>query len=221
MKTHEVIESILNDAVTREPVDRVRSPALRLAGWALFSTAVIVTGLSIYGVRPDLASVMRDNAFLLQSLVIVVFTLLSAYGAFVLSVPGSEEIRTLRVLPVLAGFVLLGLALYSDLPNVKPGYDVIWGGQCSIVIVGVGAVPGLLLFWIASRSAPLRVGWVGALAAMGSAGAICAGMQFICHDKPPLHFLIWHLLPVAISGFVGIRLGHRAFRWWNQRAGVP
>lgn len=216
MNTSGIIESLVSRASAAGPVRRLPAVHWRLAAWTLFSTAVILAALILFdGIRPDLSAALSEPQFLAETALVVAFAILAAYSALSLSVPGNEMRRWLRVAPLLALAAMAGVSLAQSVPRVTDGIDLSWGGVCSVLIIGVGLLPGLFIFRQASRAAPLRRGWVGALAAMASTGAICAGLQFVCHGKPALHFVIWHVSPVLGCTLVGIAIGQRLLRWWG------
>jgi len=57
------------------------------------------------------------------------------------------------------------------------------------------------------KAAPLNLEKTGMLSVL-SVGALGAfGTQFICTIDSPLHFLLWHFIPVLIIGLLGVFLG--------------
>jgi hypothetical protein len=81
------------------------------------------------------------------------------------------------------------------------------GVRCIRNLVAFVVPPGLLLFFMLRRAAPLDGGAVGTLAAVGMAALAHAGTRFVCHNDGALHLLVWHCTFVVVLGGVGILVG--------------
>ena len=145
--------------------------------------------------------------------------LLSAAGAFVLSVPGAERSPLQRAVPLVAGGVwalALVLLLTSGDDPVRRVLALPFHWACLIEIAGLSIVPGWALFAMLRRAAPLRRAWSAALATLAAVALSAVATQFICPVDDPAHLLVGHLLPVAFLSVSGAIVGHRWLNWLNR-----
>jgi hypothetical protein len=145
--------------------------------------------------------------------------LLSAAGAFVLSVPGAERSSLQRVVPVVAGGGW-ALVLVASLTNggdpVQRVMALPFHWACLIEIVGLSVVPGWALFAMLRRAAPLRRVWTAGLAVLAAGALAAVATQLICPVDDPAHLLVGHVLPVAFLSVSGAIVGRRWLDWLSR-----
>lgn len=201
MKTENLIKQLV---LACKPIKRLDSPASRFFRWLLVSVFFVVAATLLFGLRPDLGLASMRIGFALQALSASGLAVLSALSAFILSVPDRKR-PWLAMVPVIT--LVLWLATIANgfllVENVRGGI----GLSCVRDIVLFALLPGLLLFRMLRRAAPLEPGRVGVLAALGVAALGAAGIQFICMNDDPLHTLLWHWLPVSLAGAAGLAIG--------------
>jgi hypothetical protein len=81
---------------------------------------------------------------------------------------------------------------------------------CVAQIVALSLIPGLALFTMLRRAAPLRLSWSAGLASLAAFAAAAAGTQFLCPINDPAHLLVGHAVPVAALALAGALIGSRA-----------
>ena len=219
-----VIARLARDAA---PVTPLPSPFVRWSAWTLtaFAAGAIVTivlGL-LPSLRPVVDAPVRDPGFLLAAIVTGGLALAAAGGAFVLSVPGAARDRIARVTPLLAAIAWAAL-LWTRLVTIGDPLPQIaatpWHPVCIFLILSVSAIPGVALFVMLRRAAPLRMRWTGALAALAVLALGALGTQFVCPINAPAHQLVWHFVPVIVLMSVGLVLGARVFDRRRRTAGT-
>ena len=171
--------------------------------------------------RPARGCLDRDlqPAFLGLALATLGTALLSAAGAFVLSVPGAERSPLQRVLPLVAGGAVGASArrLVDDRGDpVRRVLALPFHWACLIEIAGLSVVPGWALFAMLRRAAPLRRAWSAALATLAAVALGAAATQFICPLDDPAHQLVGHVLPVAFLSVWGAIVGRRWLNWLSR-----
>lgn len=219
-----VIAQLARDAA---PVTPLPSPFARWATWTLkaVTAAAIVTILVGFlpRLRPAFAADVRDPRFLLAALLTGGLALTAAGAAFALSVPGVARDRLARVVPLLAAIAwatLLWTRLLAIGHPVAHIAAVPWHPVCVLLILTISALPGLWLFGMLRRAAPLQTLWTGALAALASLALGALGTQFICPIDDPAHHVVWHFTPVMVLTFLGLALGSRVFDWRRRAPGT-
>ncbi|UCF68464.1 MAG: DUF1109 domain-containing protein [Acidobacteriota bacterium] len=196
---------------------RLARPSMRLMRWVGAAVLCLMAGLTAFGVRPDLTASLSDPLYALQALVTLSAMVLAAAGALILTVPGHARSASARWLPIAALAVwLLSLALDFAVHSAA-GQPALWdpghGARCVREIAALGLLPGVILFFMAARGAPLRGGWTGWLVAIALASLGALGTQLSCTSDAPAHVFVWHFLPVVLAGGLGVALGRWLLRW--------
>jgi hypothetical protein len=209
MRTEDLIADLASRAT---PVRPLPSPALRTWSWLAIAFAFVVAGLLVFGARADLGSRAGDVDFLWLSALAAVTMTLAGFVSLELAVPGAERSPLLRGL-VLAIIVAWSVTLAGGV--VREGHGLAGVSHwyvCFVRIAAIGLPPGIALFVMLRRAAPLRPGWTAALALGAAAAAGALAIQFVCPIDDAGHGLIGHLGAVVASFAAGAVLGRRALR---------
>jgi hypothetical protein len=213
VKSEELVRSLVSDL---RPVRRLWGVDLRTLLWGGFALLCVGLGTYALGPRVDLASKLRQPSYLLENGSLLLLFALSARGAFRLSIPGLVQNERRRFWPV------LGLILWGALigirgvqgPHAALSGAAFWltGVPCVARMGCLGLVPGVAVFFMVRRGAPLHSGWAGLWALVAASALAMLGTQLLCPKDDPLHLLVWHLTPVLLTGLVGAVLGGRFLR---------
>ncbi|AMY08211.1 hypothetical protein LuPra_01404 [Luteitalea pratensis] len=209
---HELIDRLVRDATPVRPLAR---PAVRLVRWALAAALCLAAGVAWVHLRHDLAETMWTASFLGQAGLLIGTALLAATAALVVSVPGAEPTPATRWLPLVA-ITAWAAWLFAAIVAQPEDSRVWWPApapQCGVDITLLGIVPGVLLWSLVRRAAPLRPAWTGLLATLTAAALGALGTQLICSNNDAAHLLLWHFGPVTMLTVAGIALGRRFLRW--------
>ncbi|MBI3553603.1 MAG: DUF1109 domain-containing protein [Elusimicrobia bacterium] len=213
MKTDDLIKRLSDEL---EPVRRLDSPSRRALKALAAALLCVGSGVAIAGPRPDLTACATRPAFLTEILLILFAAVSAAVSAFILSVPGLEKgrwTRWLPALPVAAWGALLLLRLKKDFaPLDLDTLSAAPGLHCARALLIFCFLPGLVMFAMLRRAAPLKLGWSGSLAALSAVGLAAAGLQFCCLSSDPAHLLCWHFTPMLGLVAVGALLGQWLLR---------
>lgn len=207
MKTEDFIHEIAEGS---RPVRQLDSPVVRFVRWSLISFLCLGVGLAVFGVRPDLESVVQTPSFFLQGFFALSLAVLSALSAFILSVPDKRK-PWLHIVP--GTTLVLWLGVIVQVFITSNGIHGGLGLSCIRDIVVLGLLPGAFLFLMIGKAAPLKIGRVGLLAGLSVAALGALGTQFICRNDDPLHILLWHYVPVLLLGGIGFFLGRLILKW--------
>lgn len=208
----EVIARLARDA---KPVRPLPSPLTRWGVWTLMAIAGAGLATVVFGVRHDLALHLRDVRFVLAASFTGILALAAAADAFLLSVPGVSPGRIARTIPLLA-LIAWGILLWTRMMAIgNPIAEIAATPRhpaCVVLILMIGAVPGVSLFAMLRQAAPLDVRWTGVCAALGALACGALGTQFVCNIDAPGHQLLWHFVPVVLLTSAGFALGAGTFR---------
>ncbi len=213
MMTHELIQQIARGVA---PVRILPSPSRRLLSWFGAAMLCVATGVVLIGLRPDVLRGTTTPQFALNCVAILLIAVLSAFAAFMMSVPDTAKSVLVRIAPLSAVFVWSVLLAIQGRLVFAPGphhYSAGHGLGCIRDILVLGAIPGALLFFLVRRAAPVALGWSGLLVMLTLASIGALGLQFTCTNDDPLHLFAWHFLPVLLIAVSGIVLGRRLLRW--------
>ncbi len=194
------------------PVRRLWPRSLRFGLWLGAAAVYLGAGVLLLGVRPDLAAQLRSGSFLVQLALACATVVLSASSAFALSVPGAERALWTRFAPVTVLSAWIAWMLYRMVSFVAD--PRIWLSvirEYSLHELGVGlalsSVPGVLLFVMVRRAAPLRPGWAGGLALVAAGAIASAGALLTCDSPCPIHAVVLHMTPLLSVGAIGVGAG--------------
>jgi hypothetical protein len=219
-----VIAQLARDAA---PVTPLPSPIERWREWTLkaviaSSIVTILIGF-LPRLRPVVEAHVREPGFVFAAFATCGLALIAAAAAFILSVPGAACGRAARVAPLLAAMAWAAV-LWTRLVTLgDPVARIVatpWHPVCVLLILSIGALPGIWLFNLLRHAAPLQTSWTGALAALAALALGALGTQFICPIDAPEHHWVWHFSPVVLLTLVGLPLGAHAFQWRRRTTGT-
>ena len=213
MRTEDLIRELVSDA---PPVRRLQPLAIRLAAWAALAAVSLVFVAMWWGVRQDLREVMQQAAFQFEAALLILTAMSAAVGALTVSIPGRERSAVVRWLPVAAGIVCIlwigGELVFASMTGAPTG-RLTFAWRCIYKTACVALVPGIALFLLVRRAAPLRAAWAGLLAILATAAVGVLGANVICPIDRPLHLLLWHVAPLMLFAAIGAGLGTWLIRW--------
>lgn len=219
MRTEDLIIQLAADA---RPVRALAPPSARLAWWAALAIVVSALGVVAIHARSDLATALQRPDYLTRAATTIATALLSAAIAFVLSVPGRERSRYQRALPFLAGgswVLCLGVLLAQGGDSIARLTALPINPLCIYQIVALSAVPGIALFVMLRRAAPLQPGWNAWFGSLATLAAGAAATQLICPVDDASHQLVGHVAPVVVLTAIVAVAARTALDWpkWGLR----
>ena len=192
------------------PVTPLDPPSVRLARWAIASTALALVSVALLGMRPDAAAQLMNGWFVARATATLVIVVAAAIVAFLMSVPGVEPSRLVRALPwavcliwavMLIGTIAATRSPLAFLLQVTPH------PSCVLLIAATAILPGAILVRMLRDAAPLRAAWTGGLAGLASLAVGALGTQFVCTNDAAAHHLLWHFIPVVVLTAASIAAG--------------
>ena len=213
MRTEDLIQQLAADAV---PVRPLRPVAPRVAGWLVLAGASLAVVMMLMGVRRELGDAADRVDFTLEAALLLLTAVSAAIGALVVSIPGAEVKPRVRWIPVALGVTCVLLAAgelaYAAMTGAPTG-RLTFAWHCVYKTTSVAIVPGLVLFLMVRRGAPLQTGWAGLLAVLATVAIGVLGANIICPNDRPLHMLLWHVAPLMLLAGAGAGLGKWLLRW--------
>ena len=213
MRTDDLIRQLTSDA---QPVRRLRPVAVRVAGWVVLAIASFAVVALLMGVRRDLGEAIDQANFAVQALLLIVTALSAAAGALIVSVPGAQRKALVRWLPVIAGVLAVvwvaGELVFAAAIGAPTG-RLTFAWHCIYKTTAIAAVPGIALFLMVRRAAPLHAAWAGLLAVLATTAVGVLGANVICPVDRPLHMLLWHVSPLVLFAGGGAALGMWLLKW--------
>ena len=213
MNSSNVIDSLVN---RHKPYRKLPGPGRRAMIWLALSLCWISLWIGYFGFRPDLNEKLREPKFLFDSTFSLCLCLFAIWATFVMSVPGLGKKRIISRLILGSTWVWIAITLIGELlshgsltQNFAPGP----GLHCVRNILGMSLIPAPVLFIMIRKAAPLRPLFSGALAMLAVGSLAAFATQLICRYDFPMHFLVWHFLPILTLLIVGRWLGSRFLKW--------
>lgn len=213
MRTEDLIHQLAADA---RPVRRLPSTTTRVAAWLLLAGASLAVVMLLMGVRRELGDITDRVDFTVEAALLLLTAVSAAIGALLVSIPGAGLAPRVRWIPVGLGVACVLLAMgelaYAAVSGAPTG-RLTFGWHCLYKTTSVALVPGVVLFAMLRRAAPLNPGWAGLLAVLATASIGVLGANIICPNDRPLHMLLWHVLPLMLFAGGGAALGRWLLRW--------
>jgi hypothetical protein len=215
VRTEDLIQELVSDV---RPVTRIQPIARRLLGWIVLAGLSFGVVLFLMGVRRELGDGSDQADFAFEAALLIVTALAAAVGALTVSVPGAEKSALTRWAPVMAAAAsvcwAVGEVVFAAATGAPTG-RLTFAWHCVWKTSAVGAVPGLALFLMVRRAAPLHAAWAGMLAVLATAAVGVLGANTICPNDRPLHMLLWHVAPMMLFAALGAALGTWLLKWPN------
>jgi len=216
VNTDQLIDRLVADV---KPVRRLLDPLQRAALWGAVALVCVALGVLHFGVRRDIASAWRETAFLLRVALLASTMWLAVLTSFRLAVPGRETrawsrwwpIIGLGALVALASAELMASAIFGDMGSPLRAWT------CVRKVAFVGTVPAILAVVLIQKAEAVEPKWtalLGVLAA-GAAGALTS--ELACPIRAPMHIMLWHVLPVALSAGLGALVGSALLAWARNK----
>jgi len=205
METEALIRRLVAEA---RPVKPVAHPLASFGVWAAVALIWIAAAVTLVGPRTDLAVAARAPEFALNLVLPLAVGLAASMAALFASVPGHHRHQwTLIAAAAVAAWLLLviGGAVSADHGRLGAG------ARCIRNLAAFSLPPGLLLYHLLRRAAPLDRGTVGMLATLATSALAQAGTRLVCHNDGALHVLVWHASFVVVLGALGIPLARALF----------
>ncbi len=205
----QLILELANDA---KPVKRLPPRQVRFAVWFIVSALYVGVGVGLLGLRPDLHDRLQELSYLGQLGLAGAAAFSSAWSALALSVPGAEHRIRTRLIPVSILAAWTSWMLYRMVSFVAdPRIWIAVIREYSFEQIGIGlllaSLPGILLFLMIRRAAPLRPGWAGGLALITAGALSTLGGLLTCDNPCPIHAVVLYIAPMLALGAVGLGAG--------------
>jgi hypothetical protein len=213
VRTDDLIRELASDVV---PVRPLRPVAVRLLGWTALAGLSLAAVTFWMGARRDLAEAVQQSGFQFEAVMLILTAMSAAVGALTVSVPGRERSALVRWLPIVGGAICIlwvgGELVFASMTGSPTG-RLTFAWRCVYKTTSVALVPGIALFALVRRAAPIRAAWAGLLAVLATAAVGVLGANVICPIDRPLHLLLWHVAPLMLFAAIGAGLGTWLIRW--------
>ncbi len=212
MKTDALIARLAESPV---PVEPLRRPWIRTAGWLAVSLVYVALVVAVMTARDDLLSVTGTARFWVEQSAALATAVLAAFAAFCSCVPGMD--RRLLALPVLPLGVWLTSAGGDCLAKlIQEGPSSIVFAEdwlCLPAIAIVGAGPALLMVRMLRCGAPLSPALTMALGGLAAGGLGSFGLRLFHSEEASLMVLVWQIGSVVLFALLTGWLGRHAISW--------
>lgn len=211
MRTEDLVGSLVADL---GPVQRLRPPMVRAAGWLALSVLVIGAVVAFKGFRPELGARLAEPWEVAQLAAAIATGVLAAVAAFHLALPDRSESWALLPVP---GFALwlasLGWGCVSDF--IRLGADGIalgtsWG--CLGFILALSIPLGGAMLFALRHAGPIRPVPTAATGVLSVAMLAAVGLSLVHHLDAAIMILVWHAGAVLAAVALGAGLSRPTFR---------
>jgi hypothetical protein len=204
MKKQDFINNLKKDC------EKVESPP---SVGSSFSLWVIASILIILGILIGLLNhpIINKNLFSINSILILLTSVTSAYSAFQTSKPTEKSWKySFYLLPLSIWVVAVAFNMMKNPPLLK----TMWiGSSCSLTLIALFVGPALLSYSIVRKGASTQPGLTGLLISISATFFSLWGLSIACPINFTAHILLWHIAPSFILSACGVYLGLRLKKW--------
>lgn len=213
--TRSLIDQLVADA---RAVRRVSAPRWTVLLLVMTVTLIFAILIPKFGLRPDLAQALRRPLDFLG--IVGLFFLASACLALAVreSLPGRRRSRGL-VLTLRIGLAVAAVGLAAGFwgpqglsDHWRIGSDAV-GIKCAVLVIALSVLPILGMMAALKKLAPMQPAKAAALAGLAAAALAALGVGLHCPIDEPIHWLLWHLTPIAVFASLVGMIGARWLRW--------
>lgn len=217
MKGNDMNTERLIDALVAQGAQKPLPHPFKQTLFLLGGTMVWLVFLLIFqGIRYDIWNKLSDPNYDLEIGLLLLMATSSSLAGLCMSRPDCHQMPWIRFVPF--GFLILwGVA------SVSGASDISWVGifhtitlcqfSCAWHILMFSAPPGIAIFLIIRKGAPIQCKFTGSIAILSvtALGYLC--MRLVESNDNTLHLVIWHVLPIVIMCMVGMIAGKYLLRW--------
>jgi len=212
MKTHDLIDSLVQEA---RPVRPLPSPTTLILA---FAGATVFVGIAIASIQPrvDLPKEMQGPSLLAETVLLLVAAFAVVLVPIVLTRPDFRGLRVSLYVGAAAVLAAVGVMAFRGVWSIGPSW-MAWSGLglfCGTGAVLFSLVPFAGGIWLLRRGASVHPVRSGMLMGLASSALGSIAEMWSCDINAPLHVIPGHvLLPALILGSIGAWSGSRWLRW--------
>jgi hypothetical protein len=206
MQTDRLIAELTDDLV---PVRRLTSPGTRLGGWLAVSLPAAAVVTWVFGVRPDLASLLGEPRFLLEEGAAVLTALAAAYTALCAGLPDQPAWKMwLPLAPLVLWLGVLGRQCLDVALRLGPeGLRITSDAMCLPAIAMGGLVPAIAIAILLRRGGRFRTTHGCLCGGLAAAALGAAALRLYHTQDAAVMVLFWQLGSVALLTLLAGMLG--------------
>jgi hypothetical protein len=214
-RTEQLIAHLALDV---SPVKRLPAISIRIARWLGLAIAASAVAVMAIGVRPNVWRAITEPAVWQSLAVALLASISAAVVAMRLSVPGAQQSRYTRWLPMaIIGVWIATLVRASQNAGVSVAVlsHESFHAACVARVTMAAIVPTYFLIRAIRRGFALDAASTMALAALGGTALAAAAVQLVCPIDRAAHVLMSHVLPalgLVAPGALAGRLAPRVLR---------
>jgi hypothetical protein len=220
---HDIDYELLGDRAIDDfrPVRRLWAVSTRLAFWILLETTLLTlcAGMEVINGLPSPVS-PRD---LVEIGALILTSIVAAFLALRSAIPGREVARWELSLLIVAVFAAFALSYEPSGPSSSSHEFVSVGGISILALLGLSALPWLVLFWAVRRGVPLQPARTGALVGIAAFCLALAMYTFISLTSVARIPIIWQILLGTVITASSAQAGSVWLNWthrWQKEPGT-
>lgn len=213
MNTDQLIDKLVAEGAQKP----LAHPIKQILFWTLGALVYLAAFCLFLGFRDDIAVKLADPLYIVELVLMSLAALSAACAAVYLSRPDCGQMPWIRYVPF--GFIVLwavaaflGFKDFGGLQivDIANQYKI----DCPLTIFLFSLPPGIAMFLLIRKGAPMQLYWAGIMAALSVTAFAYVGMRLVEMNDNPAHLLFWHALPVMIISIAGMLAGKYTLRWF-------
>jgi len=201
------------------PVRRLRPPVARAATWLALAVVIVALLAIAQGLRPDIASCMRQSAFVTSLGGALLTGVLATIAAFMLSLPDRSRLWVVLPGPPLALWLSsIGYQCLTNWVGMQPGSITLGETiRCFATLVLTSLPLSLTLLLMLRYAAPLRPTSVIFAGSLAVAAITAVALSLFHSGDATIMILMWNLGTACLFMGLGGVFGKTMFSWVAPR----
>lgn len=213
MNTDQLIDKMVAEGA-QKPLPH---PIKQILFWTLGAFIYLAAFCLFLGFRGDIAVKLAEPLYIAELIFMSLAALSAACAAVYLSRPDCGQMPWVKYIPF--GFIILwSVAAFLGFENFG-GLQIVdianqYNIDCPLTIFLFSLPPGIAMFLLVRKGAPMQLYWAGIMAALSVTAFAYVGMRLVEMNDNPAHLIFWHALPVMIMSIAGMLAGKYTLRWF-------
>jgi len=206
-------------AANLTPVRRLRPPMARAATWLALAAAIVALLAIAQGLRPDIATCLRQSGFVMSVGGAVLTGVLATIAAFMLSLPDRSRLWIVLPAPPLALWLSsIGYQCLTNWVSVQPGGITLGEtARCFATLVLTSLPLSLALLLMLRYAAALRPTSVVFAGSLAVAAITAVALSLFHGADATAMILMWNLGTAGLFVGLGSIFGKTMFSWVAPR----
>jgi hypothetical protein len=207
-------ENLIADLVKEKLDKKIYFPEKYFVKWLFLTLIYFFVISSIFGIRSDLLTKLKDFRYLIELLSIILITITSLFSCCYLALPDNSQKKYILYLPIIAFTIFVINIIFISLTdqNLIP-INHSNGLKCVVCITASSVVPATFLFYEIKKAAPTKLYLIGFYVIFYATSLCAFALRLENSESSIYQTIIYHYLPIVVYSFLGGLISKKILKW--------